>query len=35
MTYQPVCPEEELPAGSRRIVTLGPVTVGVFNVAGT
>ncbi len=35
MGYQAVCPEAELPAGSRRIVTLGRVTVGVFNVDGT
>jgi 3-phenylpropionate/trans-cinnamate dioxygenase ferredoxin subunit len=35
MAFQVVCPVDELPAGSRKIVELGRVTVGVFNVEGT
>jgi len=34
MTLHPVCPAAEIPPGSRKIVTLGKVEIGIFNVHG-
>jgi 3-phenylpropionate/trans-cinnamate dioxygenase ferredoxin component len=30
----PVCPIEELPPGSMKLVSAGPITLGVYNVGG-
>jgi len=35
MAFQVACPAEDLPVGSRKIVDLGKITVGLFNVDGT
>jgi len=34
MASHPVCPAAELPPGSRKIVTIGKIEIGVFNVHG-